>query len=375
MRFLGIDLHTDGFTVAVMEMKEGKAVIRLRTYRLQGRSFEEFLDGLETEDYLLVEASTNSFWFYDRVAGRVKACYVYNVNKARSQGNKTDKLDARRLVKKLAYSVLMGGSEREELPTVYVPGAEVRDLRALLSTYRLLGKTKIQLKNRIHSLLKQNGICIDRKQLDREAFGRSIEDYAVGEVGRFQLRALWRQRQGIEGEQRQIRDRICLLGAAFFAKQIELLLSIPGFSVFTAVTLMAEVADLQRFTSVKRFCSYLGVTPGVRASNQTVHLGPVNRQSRSLTCTLLTQSVPHFAKAGEHMGGFYARMRKGKSAGKARIALIRKMLVSVYYMLVRGERYHWVDAEQHARKLGEMERQLRRARATQEKEVLEAKSA
>ena len=39
-----------------------------------------------------------------------------------------------------------------------------------------------------------------------------------------------------------------------------------------------------------------------------------------------------------------------KSAGKSRIALIRKILVSAYHMLKRREMFHWADDELYSRK-------------------------
>jgi len=64
-------------------------------------------------------------------------------------------------VEKLGYYFMMG-ERKEYLPTVCVVGAEIREIRGLFTTYQLYKKTKVQLKNRIHSILKQKGICIER---------------------------------------------------------------------------------------------------------------------------------------------------------------------------------------------------------------------
>ena len=50
--------------------------------------------------------------------------------------NKTDKIDGKRLVKRLAFYVMAHG-DQEDLPMVFVPSEEVRELRALFSTYQL----------------------------------------------------------------------------------------------------------------------------------------------------------------------------------------------------------------------------------------------
>ena len=58
------------------------------------------------------------------------------------------------------------------------------------------------------------------------------------------------------------------------------------------------------------------------------------------------------------MTEFYGRVKIGKSAGKCRIALIRKILVSAYHMLNRKQKYHWVEEELYSRKLKEFQNEM-----------------
>ncbi len=104
MKYYGIDLHSNCMTVAVQELVDG--VWRLRTFNcpLYGPQCRIFLDGLQEQDLILVEATTLSFWFYDQVVQRVAACYILNTNRFRRYGNKTDKIDATSLVKILTYN-------------------------------------------------------------------------------------------------------------------------------------------------------------------------------------------------------------------------------------------------------------------------------
>ena len=64
MSFLGIDLHGNQFTVAKMVLKDEKVVIRTSTIRFGTEAYRQFLASLSKEDYLLVESSTNAFWFH-----------------------------------------------------------------------------------------------------------------------------------------------------------------------------------------------------------------------------------------------------------------------------------------------------------------------
>ena len=73
---------------------------------LSGPRFEEFLDRLENDDLILIEATTLSFWFVEQVAKRMAAWHAMNTHKLAKQGNNTDKIDALRLVNILAYNDL-----------------------------------------------------------------------------------------------------------------------------------------------------------------------------------------------------------------------------------------------------------------------------
>ena len=360
MSYLGIDLHSNRFTVEKIIL--GKTVeTEKNTYGFDEKSFGQFKESLSKDDCVLVENTFNAFWFHDQIADQIDTCLVYNTNVARTEGNKTDKIDARHLAKKLTY-YLMWGRREEDLPTVYIPGAEIRELRGLFTSYKLHKKTKVQMTNRIHSILKQRGICVERKAIKKKAFEARIDGFEIAEVWKFQIRSALRALKKAEEEQQEIKDMIYLWGYKLFKEEIDLLLSIRGFSALTEIALMSDVVDVNRFASARKFCSYLRATPKVKSSNQTVHVGHVNRQSRPLTCSLLTQSIVHLSQASDHFREFYQRVKVGKSAGKSRIALIRKTLVSAYYMLKRRQKFHGACNKLYLKKLKDFRKEVEKIR-------------
>ncbi len=356
MAFHGIDLHTDSFVDARLAAEEGLGEpIQKAKYYLHGESFQAFKDSLSPSDYIVVEACANAFWFHDQIKDLVKRCYILDANKFKAGVNKTDKIDAAKLVRRLAYYVIARG-DKEDFPLVYVPPKEVRELRGLFSTYQLLKKTRTQLLNRISSILKENGISLAKKEVIRSGFQTKLADMPLGKVWLLQIEVLFKQAETVAGEIEGIRQAIYELGARIFQEEIELLLSIRGFSPLTAIALMADVVDINRFPSVKKFCAYLRTAPRVKSSNESIWIGPTNRYARSLTCTLMTQSVEHFAEAGEHLRTFYARVKQGKKPGVYRMAMVRKILVCAYYMLKRKQRFRWADKALYREKVQEFRR-------------------
>ena len=355
MVFYSIDLHTDSFVTAKITVENGKidsSPIKTSKYYLND-SVEQFKNLLTKEDYVLVEACSNAFWFYDQIKALVKECYVLDVNKYKASINKTDKIDTKKLVKKLVFYVLMKG-DQNDLPLVHVPPKEVRELRALFSTYRLNKKTMTQFKNRIHSVFTENGIDISKKELTNSVYREKLLRQPLSETWKLQLQTLFTQLDAIETETDKIKQMIQQKGSKFFQEEIRLLLGIKGFSLLTAIALMCDVVDINRFSSAKKFCAYLRTAPRVKSSNHTTVIGPTNRLARSLTCTLMAQSVEHFAGAGDHLASFYTRVKKGKKPGVYRMALIRKTLVCAYHMLKNKESFKWIDQKLYQAKLREV---------------------
>jgi len=58
-----------------------------------------------------------------------------------------------------------------------------------------------------------------------------------------------------------------------------LLTTIPGVGYYTALLLVAEIGDVERFPSPEKLCSYAGLVPSVRRSgNSTIH-GSITKEA------------------------------------------------------------------------------------------------
>jgi transposase len=59
---------------------------------------------------------------------------------------------------------------------------------------------------------------------------------------------------------------------------VQTLLSVPGVGLLTATALFAFVGDVQRFSSARRFASYLGLTPRERSTGGRRRLGRISKR-------------------------------------------------------------------------------------------------
>jgi transposase len=59
--------------------------------------------------------------------------------------------------------------------------------------------------------------------------------------------------------------------------RVKMLTHLPGVRPFTALVILAEFGDVNRFGSARKLASWSGLTPTVRGSDRTVHYGHISK--------------------------------------------------------------------------------------------------
>ena len=72
------------------------------------------------------------------------------------------------------------------------------------------------------------------------------------------------QLESIEQQIKTLKERILLEGAVYI-KEINILTSMRGLSVFTAIAIISDIITVRRFQNSKKFSSYLRSTPRVES--------------------------------------------------------------------------------------------------------------
>ena len=355
MQFIGIDLHTNKFTCnyrdeeTPADAKKGK---RTETYDLNEYGVTKFIETLDNETYVLVEATITTFAFVRLVQPFVKEIIVantYELKQISQARNNTDKLDAYILSRLLKMQVMSG--ERAVSP-VYVPPEDIQELRALFTTYRLQKKQSTQIKNRIHSLLKEQLYGFTQEEIFDKKSREKIRNFDCGENLSFQLNLLFDQLEFIEAQIEKLREQIELQVAPHM-KEIEILTSMKGVSVFTAAAVIADISSVERFKNSKHFTSYLRSAPSVSNSNTSERARGTNKKGRKLASTLITQSLTHVLNASRRLSRWYENQTQYKKKGLVRTGLRRKVFTEIYKMLVKGEYHYARDENNHRTKMSQ----------------------
>ena len=117
-----------------------------------------------------------------------------------------------------------------------------------------------------------------------------------------------------------------------------MLCQIRGIGRYTAMLVIAEVGDIQRFRSARKLCAWAGLTPD-RPQLRRQSPPRAQHQTRLAAAALgLGQGSPTNAgRGGGPLRDSYERIAKRRGRKIAKVAVARKILTLCYYGLRDGE--------------------------------------
>ena len=152
----------------------------------------------------------------------------------------------------------------------------------------------------------------------------------------------------------ELREEICLIGTREKRHELERLVSMQGISVFAAACIMADIVQIRRFKTAKKLCNYLSSVPKVDASNTSIHVKGINKHGRKMAYGSILQGLNHIIDSSPHLKRFYEKTLKGKAACKVRAGAVRRVMVSIFYMLKNDEEYRFANTTIYQRKVKEI---------------------
>src|SRR6202795_1949317 len=153
-KYIGLDVHQATIVVAVMD-STGKLVME-SILETKGATILQFFAGLRGTLAVTFEEGTWSAWLYDLLHSRVDKLVVCNPRKNAllKDGNKSDRIDARKLAE------LLRGNQ---LKPVYHGETGVRMLRELSRSYLTIVKDLSRVMNRLKAVYRSWAIpCAGR---------------------------------------------------------------------------------------------------------------------------------------------------------------------------------------------------------------------
>ena len=342
-RYVALDIHKKYCVIGGVD-REGRVV--LHAVRVEHADLEGWLKkNLRSTDHVVFESTTNAWYVYDLLEALVERVVVANPAKVKQIANarvKTDVRDTFILARLLAANLV---------PDVWVPPVHVREMRQLLSQRRQLVETHTQIVNRMHSVAHRHHLQHERGKRFNEKNTLWQKDKRLSKVEQFQLELEMENRAYIEKQIGRIGKEVAKMSHQKpWAEGMTYLMQLPGFGVITAMTVLAAIGEVQRFGTPQHLASYSGLTGGLDQSGTHLVQKGITKEGRKELRWAMVEVAQRAVKSDPHWTRKFQEMEKRMHRNQAIVAVARRLLELVWYVLTRRQPYRHFNQERIAYK-------------------------
>jgi len=338
-KYIGMDVHQATISVAVMD-GNGKLVMEC-LLETKAATILEFVQGLRGTLSLTFEEGTSAAWLHDLLKPHVSRLVVCDPRKNAllKEGNKSDRIDARKLAELLRTN---------QLKAVYHGEHGIRTLKELGRSYLTLSKDVTRTMNRIKSLYRSwaipcAGTSVYAPRHRAEWLAKIVEPGV-----RIRAERLYQQLDGLQSIRQQARRE--LLQESHQHPAVELLRQIPSIGPIRSALLVALLQTPHRFRSKRQLWAYSGFAVETHDSGEYRYVrGKVQRNRERITVRGLNDNhnrdlknlfkgaaISASTRPGPLHDFYVARVAQGMRPTMARLTLARKVAAITLTMWKKG---------------------------------------
>ena len=338
-KYIGMDVHQATISAAVMD-PSGKLLLEC-LLETKAATILEFIQGLRGTLSLTFEEGTWAAWLHDLLKPHVSRLVVCDPRKAAllKEGNKSDRIDARKLAEMLRTN---------QLKPVYHGEHGIRTLKELGRSYLTVSKDVTRTMNRIKSLYRSwaipcrgNSVYAPRH---RAAWLAKIVEPGV----RVRAEHLYEQLDSLQPIRLEARRE--LLRESHNHAAVNLLRQIPAIGPIRAALLVALLQTPHRFRSKRQLWAYSGFAVETHDSGEYRWVrGKLQRNRERITVRGLNDNHnPHLknlfkgaaisasTRPGPLQDFYLARVAQGMRPTMARLTLARKIATITLTLWKKG---------------------------------------
>jgi transposase len=327
-KYIGMDVHQATISVAVMDA-QGKLVMEC-LLETKAATMVEFIRGLQGTLSLTFEEGTSAAWLHDLLKPHVSRLVVCDPRKNAllKDGNKSDRVDARKLAELLRTN---------QLKPVYHGEHGVRTLKELGRSYLTITQDVTRVMNRIKALYRSWAIpCAGTTVYaprHRAEWLAKITEPGV----RVRAERLYQQLDGLQPVRLEARHELMVESRKHAA--VKRLRQIPSIGPIRAALLVALLQTPHRFRTKRQLWAYSGFAVETHDSGEYRYVrGKLQRNRERITVRGLSANynkdlknlfkgaaISASTRPGPLRDFYAALIAKGMRPTMARLTLARKM--------------------------------------------------
>jgi transposase len=341
-KYIGLDVHKESISIAVMN-SAGKLVMEC-VIETKANAILQFVDGLRGDLQVTFEEGTWAAWLYDLLKPRVTKVVVCDPrrNALLKEGNKNDRIDARKLAELLYLN---------KLQSVYHGEHGARTLKELVRSYLTISKDVARVMTRVKALYRSWAIPCAGKQVyaacHRAEWLAKIIEPGVRRRAEF----YYQQLDALRSVRRQVRHELLEEGKKH--KAWTLLCQIPSMGPIRAAVLIGILQTPHRFRTKRQLWTFSGLGIEMHSSADHYYVdGQLRRSKKPVSIRGLNQNHNHdlknlfkgaaivaASKPGPFQEFYAARLAKGIRPEMARLTLARKIAAITLTVWKKGVRF------------------------------------
>ncbi len=324
-QYVGIDLHRRSSTI--YRMSGDGEVLGCVKIPSQPLELAAAMAEAGEKPEVVLESTYGWYWAADLLEELGATVHLAHAlgNNWGNRRVKNDERDARDLAAMLRLGRLAEG---------WIAPPETRELRELVRYRARLVHHRSSCKAQIHGVMAKNGILPVRGDMWGPSGSAQLDSLVLPEAYAMRIASL---RGLIDIYDTQVRRL-----DAHVHRQLKddhgykAILSIHGVGKVLGAIFVAEIGDVGRFDSPQKLCSWTGLTPKHRESDEKVQRGPITKQGSPLVRWAAIEAISK-NHGGPKLRADFVRIAERRGKFKARVAVARKLLTLVYYGLRDGE--------------------------------------
>jgi len=129
--------------------------------------------------------------------------------------------------------------------------------------------------------------------------------------------------------------------------EFKVLCSIPGISTVTAVSLIAELGDVRRFSNTNKLNAYVGIDLRHYESGKYTKSDKISKRGNPYARKILYRTVVDMVSVSRfqsnHINDYYQNKKQSSQQGTKKIAIasISRLLRTIYHLVIKNETYDY----------------------------------
>ncbi|MHA3902596.1 IS110 family RNA-guided transposase [Castellaniella sp. WN] len=286
--YVGLDVHKDSTAVAVCE--PGREASRF--VGSVGPDLQQVLKvlhryGNAAQVSVVYEAGPTGYGLQRALAARGYRCEIIApslIPRRAGERVKTDRRDCARLAEL---------SRAGELKAIWVPDAAHEAIRNLWRAREDAVDARVKARQQLKAFLLRAGRLYEGKTAWTKMHERWIADQRFDEpADQIALTEYQLAVQAADERVRRLTNALEQSAADWqFAPTVAALRALRGIDTVSAIGLVCEIGDINRFATARQLMGYLGLVPSKHSSGGTVRRGSITKTGNAHARRLLTEAA------------------------------------------------------------------------------------